>query len=157
MRAEEAGELSKPQDAVYFYKAAPLAVIKQVLPNEACYLLMERNLPARNGRGRSRYQVLRLVRGDRLVSAYVHLGPASKFKADQFDMMGCGLSESGRPIPVHTVAELQDGADELRGKKPRRELEPHDLATAYHNYRDEKRRRARHQSTFGAGGGIQRP
>ena len=153
---EEVGQITKPGDTNPWYAPRPISVIREVLPDEACYYLMERNLPAANGRGKARYQVLRLVRDDRLVTAYIYLGPASRFRADQFDMMGCGVSESGKPIPVHTVAELQDGADELRERKPRRELEPSDLWGTYHNYLEEGVRRVRHQSTFGAGGFIQR-
>lgn len=154
--SEEVGQVTKPGDAISWYTPSPISVIREVLPSEACYFLMERNLPSANSRGKSRYQILRLVRDDRLVTAYIHLGPASRFRADQFDMMGCGLTDSGKPIPVHTVAELQDGADELRGRRPRRELEPSDIKGAYQNYQEEKARRERHQSTFGEGGFIQR-
>ena len=155
--SEEVGEIVKPGDRPSWFAPSLIAVIRQVLPNEACYLLMERNLPSSNHRGKSRYQILRLVREDRLVSAYIHLGPASKFKADQFDMLGCGMTEGGKPIPVHTVAELQDGADELRGRPKQRELEPSNLAGAFRNMLEEKKRRKRHQSTFGSKGFIQRP
>lgn len=154
---EEVGEIVKPGDRPSWFSPSLISVIRQVLPDEACYFLMERNLPSSNRKGKSRYQILRLVRDDRMVSAYIHLGPASKFKADQFDMLGCGMTESGKPIPVHTVAELQDGANELRGRAPRRELAPSDLAGALRNMLEEKKRRKRHQSTFGSGGFIQRP
>ena len=154
--SEEVGEIVRPGDSPAWYTPSPVSVIRQVLPDEACYLLMERNLPSSNRRGKSRYQILRLVRDDRVVTAYIYLGPASRFKSDQFDMMGCGLSDSGKAIPVHTVAELQDGADELRGRAPRRELEPSDIAGAFRNMQEEKVRRAKHQSTFGEKGFIQR-
>lgn len=153
---EEVGQIVKPGDAPPWYTPSPISVIRQVLPDEACYFLMERNLPSSNHRGKSRYQILRLVRDDRIVTAYIHLGPAGRFKANQFDMMGCGVSDSGKAIPMHTVAELQDGADELRGRPPRRELEPSDFVGAIHNMQEEKRRRNRRQSTFGSGGFVQR-
>ena len=97
--------------------------VRAVFRDEPCYYLGEFVLPSKSGKSKSRYQLLRIVRGDRLVTAYVYLGPATKFRADQFQMIG-GVVENGRGQVFHTVAELQDGADEIRGRALRRELEP---------------------------------
>lgn len=132
------------------------AVTRAVQTDEPCFYLGEYNLPSRNGRGRSRFQILRVVRQDALVTAYVHLGPASKFHADQFQMLG-GVVENGRGHAVHTVGELQEGADELRARKPRRELPPSDLQGQWRNEMEETHRLVRHQSTFGYQGQNVRP
>lgn len=123
---------------------------RAVLDDEPCFYLMEANLPSKSGRSMSRFQVLRIVRDDQLVTAYVYLGPASSFQADQFQMIG-GVIEDGRGRAVHTVGELREGAEELRNQTPRREQEPSDLPTAFQNYVEEKKRREEHLSTFGAG------
>ena len=95
-----------------------------VCRDEPCFYLGEFILPSKSGKSKSRFQCLRIVRDDRLVTAYVYLGPASKFPADQFQMLGGVIHENGRGEAVHTVAELQDGADELRGRAVRREFAP---------------------------------
>ena len=110
------------------------------------------NLPTKNGRLVGRYQLLRVVRGDAVVTAYVYLGLASKFKADQFQMIGGYVDDDGRGHCYHTVAELQEGASRLRGEPPRREQAPSDLRGALLNMVEERGRRRTKQSTFGRGG-----
>lgn len=128
---------------------------RAVFENEPCYLLAEYIRPSRSFKSKSRYQFLSVVRDDRLVTAQVYLGPASAFAADQFQIPGGEIFE-GRGKVWHTVAELREIADELRGRKPRRELEPTDLQTAFRNFSEERVRRAKHISTFGAGVKLQR-
>lgn len=121
---------------------------RMVLDNEPCYLLREENRPSRSFKSRSRFQMLSVVRADRLVTAWVYLGPTARFAADQFQIPGGEIVE-GRGKVWHTVAELRDIADELRGRKPRRELEPLDLQGAFRDFSEERVRRRRRQSTFG--------
>ena len=125
------------------------AVTNVVQDDELCFLLAEENRLSRSGKTMVRYQLLKVVRDDRLVTAYVYLGPAKKFPADQFYMVGGVIDEDGRGRAFHTVAELQDGAEELRGRKPMREIEPSDLQTQFRNQVEETRLILRHQSTFG--------
>ena len=127
------------------------ATTRVVSPDEPCFYLGEFDLPSRSGKSKSRFQMLRVVRGDRLVRAYVYLGPAKTFKADQFQMIGGVVEEDGKGTAYHTVGELQEGAEELRNQPPRRELEPSDLVSQFKDYSEEKQRLAVHQSTFGAG------
>lgn len=110
---------------------------KAVFRDEPCWYLGEYNLPSKSGKSRSRYQLIRVVRNDRLETAWVYLGPARKF-GDQFQMIG-GYMENGRGYAVHTVAELQDGADEIRGRDPRREVEPTDLQGAFIQRAEQKK------------------
>ena len=135
-------------EVVHFRMTSALdTVTRAVVADELCYVLAELNLPSQSGKSKSRFQVLRVVRNDRLVTAYVYMGPASTFKADQLMIPG-GQVEHGKGVAWHTVAELQDMADELRAKPLFREAEPSDLQTAFQNMVDEKKRRRRKQSSF---------
>ena len=134
------------------------AVTCAVRRNEPCFYLAEMNLPTKSGRGMSRFQMLRVVRKDALVTAYVYLGPARKFAADQFQMIGGVVRPNGRGEAYHTVAELQDGATELRNRAPLRNMEPQDLQTGFRDHLEEQERRRKHQSTYGHGSvGVVRP
>jgi hypothetical protein len=134
-------------EVVHFRMASALDTItRAVVADEPCYVLAELNLPSRSGKSKSRFQILRVVRNDRLVTAYVYMGPSGKFKADQH----------GRGIAWHTVAELQEIADELRAQPLHREIEPSDLQTAFQNMVEEKKRRRRKQSSFGLAGQLVR-
>lgn len=137
-------------------KTALDATTRAVLDNEPCFFLGEFDLPSKSGKSKSRYQLLRVVRQDRLVTAYVYLGPAASFSADQFTMVGGWFSEDGKGYAEHTVAEMQDGADELRTKPQRRELAPSDLQGAFRNMTEEKGRRRKKQSSFGYQGQLVR-
>ena len=127
-----------------------------VQEDEPCFFLGEFEAQSPDFKGTRRYQMLKVVRKDRLVTAYIDLGPAKSFKADCFTMAGGVVDENGRGEAFHTVKELQDGALELRNRKPRREWEPLDLQTAWLNHVEEKQRRRKHQSTFGRKGQLVR-
>jgi len=132
------------------------AVTNKVFADEPCFFLAEENRLSRSGKTMCRYQLLKVVRGDRLVTAYIYLGPASKFKADQFNMLGGVVDENGRGEAVHTVQELQEGADELRSRPPRRELEPLDMQGMYRDHIEERIKTDNHLTTSGYGGQIVR-
>src|SRR3546814_16051389 len=57
--------------------------------------LRELNLPAPDFKGKRRFQIIEVVRGDRLVKWQLDMGPAKSFKANQFNLMG-GRSEERR-------------------------------------------------------------
>src|SRR5688572_30369076 len=80
---------------------------RAVTEDEPCYLLSEYVRPSRSYKSRSRYQHLSVVRGDRLVTALVYLGPAAAFAGDQFQIPGGEIFE-GRGKVWHTVAELRE-------------------------------------------------
>lgn len=132
------------------------AVTQTVVDDEPCFYLAELCLPTQNGKGFKRYQILRIVRDDRLVTAYVLLGPARRFRADQFTMLGGVVDEGGRGHADHTVAEMQEWANELRSRPPRRELEPLDLQRAWQEAAEEKKRLRKRQSTYGLLGQVVR-
>ena len=127
------------------------AITKAITKDEWSYMLAEMNLPSRSGRSLSRYQILRVVRGDHLETAYVYMGPARKFEADQLLIPG-GQVVDGKGRAWHTVAELMEMADELRAKPVYREIEPSDLQGAFQNMVEEKKRMRNKKSSFGYGG-----
>lgn len=132
-------------------------VTKAVRDDEPCFFLGEFNLPSRSGKSRVRYQLLRVVRSDHLETAYVYLGPARKFAADQFQIVGGLVNEDGRGQAFHTVAELQDIGNELRSLPPRRELEPLPLQQMWQEYNEEMPKQLAHKSSFGLKGQLVRP
>lgn len=70
--------------------------------------LWERNLPASNGRGFRRYQIVRFVRRDRIWEQREDLGPADAFKCHEFGVQGGAVREDGRIESWHTVGELRE-------------------------------------------------
>ena len=148
---EEAGDIIG-----WFAFGQPVEVrTRIVLDDEPCYLLCEFIQPSRSFKSKSRYQRLSIVRGDRLVTAWVYLGPAASFAQDEFQIPGGDVVE-GRGKVWHTVGELREIAEELRGRKPYREQEPSDLQTMLRSFVDERNRWRRHTSTFGEGVHLQR-
>lgn len=140
----------------WFASGQPLELrTRVVFDDEPCYYLGEFIRPSRSFKSSSRYQLIKVVREDRLVTAWVYLGPAKGFAQDEFQIPGGEITE-GRGKVWHTVAELREIADELRSRKPRRELEPADLQGAFRRFSEERKRRAKRQSTFGAGVKLQR-
>ena len=151
---EEAGEI------IAWYTAAnqPVDVlVRTISEDEPCVYLGEFIRPSRSGKTRVRYQMLRVVRGDRVVTAFVYLGPAKSFTADQFQIPGGEVDQrTGRGRVWHTAGELREIADRIRSDPPRREAEPSDLQGSFTRFVEERSRRGRHQSTFGAGVHLQR-
>ena len=138
-------------------KGAFDAVVRYVTEDEPCYLLAEINLLNASNMARHRYQILKVVRGDRLVTAYVDLGPASRHKADQVTIPGGYTDEvTGRGYVYSTVGELREIADRLRSDPVRREIEPSDLQGKYNRFLEEVQRFKSRQSTFGYGGELVR-
>lgn len=138
-------------------KGAFDAVVKVVTEDEPCYLLAEVNLLNASNMARHRYQVLKVVRTDRLVTAYVDLGLASLYGADQITIPGGYVDEAtGRGYVFSTVGELREIAERLRSDPVRREIEPSDLPGIWRSFIEEKQRFQTRQSTFGYGGELVR-
>ena len=122
-------------------------VTRLVSDDEMCFSLREINKPS-GKKGMHRFQELRVVRYDRLVTAYVDLGPSYMFKADPIFIPG-GQVVNGRGEAWHTVAELREIAEEFRGRPVYRYFEPSDLQSAFQNKIEERNRKRKNQSTFG--------
>lgn len=123
--------------------------------SEPCYSLEELNLPGPDSKGIRRYQILRVVRNDRLAEFKKDMGV--NCKAEQFRILGGIRNEAtGRIEIFHTVAELQEIADFMRYTPPQHETQTPDLIQGYHD-RIEKLRAAKvAQSQFGPNHKTQR-
>mgnify|MGYP003139080232 CR=1 FL=1 len=140
-----------------FRKGKGQGVTTMVSADEPCFSLTEADLPSPNGEGKTRYQLLQVVRMDQLVTAYVPMGSSADYHADGFNMLGGVIDESGKGQAYHTVGELRDGADELRSRPLHRSQAMPDLQTMFRNTVEEKKKLARHSSTFATGGNLVRP
>ena len=91
-----------------------LPITLQVSPTEPCFRLSEINLQA--GHGWHRYQILTVVRADRLARHHVDLGPRELFPCEEFHLIGGFITDDGKIEIVHTVDELRDTALQLRAR-----------------------------------------
>jgi len=102
-----------------------------LFPDEAAWNLSEVNLMSPDGRGFHRYQVITVVRDDKLKDAHIDMGNEKQYNAMQFRIPALGC---------HTVAELRNIADYLRDLKPRQpEKTRTDLLILYAQYEETKR------------------
>jgi len=86
-----------------------------ILPDEPCYGLYELNFQSPGNKGFHRYQIILVIRGDRLAEYRQDMGLAKKYKGDQVRIPGGVKDETtGRITIVHTVAELQELAEYIR-------------------------------------------
>ena len=121
-----------------------------VRQDEPCFNLSELNrLSAPPDQTLHRYQVLLVVRDDRLAEYREDLGPATNFTRPEFRVPG-GVSLGGGKFEIlHTVAELQEVADHLRHESWSLPFQPADLTREYYDYLDQMPRFKKHQSTSG--------
>ena len=120
--------------------------------DEPCALLVEVNLPAPDSKSVRRYQLITVVRDDKLAECRVDLGARENFTAAQFRIPGGW----GNHID-HTVGELRDIAEWQRnGGSPMPMPEPTDLVGEWHDMTDRRRKAKRNQSLFGPHGHHQR-
>ena len=122
-------------------------ITRLVSDDEMCFSLREINKPF-GKKGMHRFQELRVVRYDKLVTAYVDLGPSYMFTADPIFIPG-GQVVNGRGEAWHTVAELREIAEEFRGRPVYRSFEPSDLQSAFYDMIDKQNKKRKNQSTFG--------
>jgi len=106
--------------------------------DEPAFNLVEVNLQAPDSKGWRRYQIISVVRGQRLAEYREDLGAAKDFTADVFRIPGGVWDASTRRMEVlHSVGELREVAEAVRlGPTVRPEIQPHDLITGYHDHVD---------------------
>ena len=84
--------------------------------DEPCLGLYEMNLPV-PGKGEHRFQILNVIRADKIAECRIDMGLSKKIKADQFRIPGGVIDpKTGRGEILHTVGELRDIADKLRSR-----------------------------------------
>ncbi len=87
-----------------------------VIDDEPCYNLSELNLVADDGKFH-RYQILAVMRGDRLAEYKEDMGLTKDFKAHQLRVMG-GDIQNNRIYIEETVASLREEANLMRDETP---------------------------------------
>ena len=90
-----------------------------VLMDEPCLSLSEINLQSPGNKGFHRYRIIRVIReGDKVADYRKDLGKVKKFKGvDQFRIPGGVIDDKGKIDIVHTVGELIDLANSVRGNQ----------------------------------------
>lgn len=97
-------------------KLRPVAL--WVSPDEPCYSLKEVELQSPGSKGWHRYQIVLVVRGDRLAEYRVDLGPRERWPFPCFVIPGAVPVGNGRVDIIETVGRLQFLAEEQRGRPP---------------------------------------
>ena len=91
-----------------------LPIVTTITSDEPAYSLAEVNLVAPDGKGWWRYQVIQVVRGDKLAEYRERLGPTNAFQCIQFFIPGGLATGNGHVEIYHTVGELKEVADKAR-------------------------------------------
>ena len=107
--------------------------------DEPCFGLVELDLLRPDSHGYNRYQILYVVRRDRLAEYREDLGVRERWDADNFRIPGGVHWANGTMEILHTVGELRDIADVLRGRPrfhpdPPRQALGERLVEALHNH-----------------------
>ena len=86
--------------------------------DEPAWSLQEMNLAPPDYGPKRRYQIIHVVRNDRLVEHRTDMGPATAFgDTKQLNIIGGTVDDDGRGHVWETVASLLDYADSLRGRR----------------------------------------
>ena len=95
-----------------------MAATLTISPDEKAMALVEVNLVRPDGRGFHRYQIIYVVRGDKLAEWRQDLGPRSQFVGAEFRLVGGIWHADGRAELIETVGHLQELADDFRNTRP---------------------------------------
>lgn len=125
-----------------------------ISPDEHAWSLKELNLPTPDSKGRRRFQMIEVVRGDKLVTWASDMGDAKSFDVDQIHIMGGFVDERGKGHCYHSVAELQEMADDMRAGNMTTVVEVDeqtgdDWLQKYMDEADRRKMVAEKRSTFG--------
>ena len=106
--------------------------------DEPAFNLTEVNLQAPDNSGWRRYQIISVVRGERMAEYREDLGAKGDFTADAFRIPGGVWDAATRRMEVlHSVGELREIAEFVRlGPTVRPEIQPRDLVGEYHEHLD---------------------
>ena len=106
--------------------------------DEPAFNLTEVNLQAPDNSGWRRYQIISVVRGERMAEYREDLGPKESFTADAFRIPGGVWDASTRRMEIlHSVGELREIAEYVRlGPTVRPDIQPRDLVGEYHDHVD---------------------
>ncbi len=127
--------------------------------DEPCWSLKEVLGPAPDYKSLRRWQIIKVIRNDRIAEYRRDLGPAETFKVGEIAIPG-GVVDlaTGRGELLHTVGELLDIAEYYRrGDLPDPEHpDPSDLIGAYYDLPDQAERERKRLSVMGPQVRVQR-
>ena len=106
--------------------------------DEPAFNLSEVNLQAPDNSGWRRYQIIYVVRGERMAEYREDLGPKDDFTADAFRIPGGVWDASTKRMEVlHSVGELREIAEYVRlGPTVKPLIENRDLIHEYNDHMD---------------------
>jgi len=119
--------------------------------DEPAVSLSELNLQAPDSKGWRRYQIIYVVRRDRIAEYREDLGLREAFIANEFRIPGGVYDEKTGAIEcLHTVGELRDIADWTRARKSwAAQIEPRNILKQYTDAVEELPLKRRRISSFG--------
>ena len=106
--------------------------------DEPAFNLSEVNIQAPDNSGWRRYQIIYVVRGERMAEYREDLGPKDNFTADAFRIPGGVWDASTKRMEVlHSVGELREIAEYVRlGPTVKPQIEKRDLVSEYNEHMD---------------------
>ena len=106
--------------------------------DEPAFNLSEVNIQAPDNSGWRRYQIIYVVRGERMAEYREDLGPKDNFTADAFRIPGGVWDASTKRMEVlHSVGELGEIAEYVRlGPTVKPQIEKRDLVSEYNEHMD---------------------
>ena len=109
--------------------------------DELAYSLSELDQLSPDGVSWKRFQIITVPRNDKLVEWRRDMGNRNKFAAPQFRIPGGVREDDGSFVLLHTVGELVDMADYMRGHPTIHNVRKHDLIEGYGRYKEEENAR----------------
>ena len=106
--------------------------------DEPAFNLSEVNIQAPDNSGWRRYQIIYVVRGERMAEYREDLGPKDNFTADAFRIPGGVWDASTKRMEVlHSVGELREIAEYVRlGPTVKPQIEKRELVSEYNEHMD---------------------
>ena len=106
--------------------------------DEPAFNLSEVNIQAPDNSGWRIYQIIYVVRGERMAEYREDLGPKDNFTADAFRIPGGVWDASTKRMEVlHSVGELREIAEYVRlGPTVKPQIEKRDLVSEYNEHMD---------------------
>lgn len=130
-------------------------VATEIRDNEPCVELGEvERVSAQPGGGTRRFQIVRVVRNDRIYEHVTDMGPAKDFKTEIFIIPGAVGTTNGHTEVLETVGHVRGLANEYRAKfdKPmKRTYDPTDFVKAFEEIATRRRQALLGQKVFAAG------
>lgn len=137
--------------------------VASVLPDEPCLSIQEYNLLNREGTRRHRYQIVQVVRRDRVCTCYTDLGCFPSLLAKHEFSIPAGFRDrrTQKIYSFHTVADMQYRAVHHRERFQLPDLEEeamslYDFNEMWHDHTYERWLKENRISSFGPGGIFQR-